>query len=645
MLFRATLPTVAGELRGIRVICRSRLDGASVESAEKLEGPSARRVGTVPLSPRRLARDPVVVAALACAATLVLLYSLPLFDPKDLEEIGDTYAFVPLCLLVIVAARWRLSSIRHPEERRFWNLLALGFGFWLAAELFFIIIAPAGRGPTYQMVNDYLFVLFYLSVILATEESPHLRPGWSDGDPGHQLAYVETAFFALAALVYFAVIPYVLNVPAYSTTLPSFYLYVVFDLFLVGRSLYLCSAAATRRWRALYALFALSAVLLLATDLLDALSRSNVYLYSPGGAWDFLWYAYFFVVVGMARARHLYASTDGSQGVEASSDKEAVSGPIGSRSQYLFLLSLPVMHLALYRAGLLDAKSHEARDAAVVVYLIGIAVVAVIRERSYEKRNRAMRAEIESKNKRLMRAHRLEAVGQLAGGVAHEFNNLLTVILGHSDSLVHLLDDSSSTKKKAEEIKKAAIRAASLTRELLAFTRQQVMLPQAVDLNELIRKFEPTLRRVIGERISMELKLAGGIDHVLVDPGQIEHVLENLVENAHDAMPDGGRLTIRTSAIHVSVEDSYGGSPVKPGRYVTLSMSDTGVGMTKAVQARIFEPFFTTKTLGQGTGLGLATVYGIITQSGGHVVVTSEPGHGSTFKIFLPRHHAMTEEG
>jgi two-component system, cell cycle sensor histidine kinase and response regulator CckA len=238
----------------------------------------------------------------------------------------------------------------------------------------------------------------------------------------------------------------------------------------------------------------------------------------------------------------------------------------------------------------------------------------------------------------LRQAQKMEAVGQLAGGIAHDFNNLLTAILGSTELLLADTPPADPRRVDMHEISRSAHRAATLVRQLLAYSRKQVLQPRLVNLNAIVHEMGAMLRRVVGERIALELDLDPALGHVTADPGQLEQVIANLGVNARDAMPDGGTLTITTANVSgTGIPAAADEGLPTGGPLVALAVADTGTGMEEQVLARLFEPFFTTKELGRGTGLGLATVYGIVRQSGGHIQVSSRPGEGSSFTVYLPR--------
>ena len=268
---------------------------------------------------------------------------------------------------------------------------------------------------------------------------------------------------------------------------------------------------------------------------------------------------------------------------------------------------------------------------------LGAAVERELRDAEERREHKKAEEALRRSEEQLRQSQKVEAIGRLAGGIAHDFNNLLTIINGYTELLLGRIPAEDRMSRDINEIRKAGQRAASLTRQLLAFSRKQILEPKVLDLNTIVVDLEKMLRRLIGEDIELIISPAADLRRTKADPGQIEQVIMNLVVNARDAMPQGGKLTLETA--NVDLDDAYAARHVgvRAGAYILLAVSDTGCGMDREAMAHIFEPFFTTKGPGKGTGLGLATVYGIVKQSGGTIEVLSQPGQGSTFQIYLPR--------
>jgi PAS domain S-box-containing protein len=290
-------------------------------------------------------------------------------------------------------------------------------------------------------------------------------------------------------------------------------------------------------------------------------------------------------------------------------------------------------------------RTYKRKDGTILQVLIDDSVIrdaegrvtgihAIIQDITERKRTEEEMAKLQEE---LRQSQKMEAIGRLAGGIAHDFNNLLTVIRGYSQLSIIELKEGDPLKGNIEEIQKASQRAVDLTRQLLAFSRRQILDFKVLDLNMLLQDLDKMLRRILGEDIELIYRLAEDLGKVKTDPGQFEQVILNLAVNARDAMPSGGKLIIETA--NVELDETYARTHIgaTPGHYVMVSVSDTGYGMSPGVKEHIFEPFFTTKEKGKGTGLGLSTVYGIVKQSGGYIWADSEPGCGTTFKIYLPR--------
>ena len=309
------------------------------------------------------------------------------------------------------------------------------------------------------------------------------------------------------------------------------------------------------------------------------------------------------------------------------------------------MVSDPILRLADAAGAVARSKDYSVRVASPGGDELGVLTAAFNEMLSQiEHRDAELRSEVKERQhaeEQLRQGQKMEAVGRLAGGVAHDFNNLLGVILGYSELLLGQ-ELAPRYRRKVEQIQKAGDRAAALTRQLLAFSRKQVLAPKVLDLNALVVEFARMLPRVLGEDIELVIAEGPDLGQVKADPGQLEQILMNLCVNARDAMPEGGRITIATANVALDDERDDGGAAA--GAFVMLAVSDTGCGMDAETRSHVFEPFFTTKAQGKGTGLGLATVYGIMKQSDGHIEIDSAPGRGTTFRLYFPRVDEPAEE-
>ena len=573
--------------------------------------------------------DPVVrllSVALVIAAIPTLLPYL-----MRVSLVGVVVDHVDLFLLAIAMIAFGLGADRidHPEGRRFLRYLSLAFFVWLVIHLSYILLPSAPGTLVGDVGGDLLYLLFYFLIILAIESRPHRSPGWSERDPTHRVQVLCAAVVAITMLAYFVIIPSAFSYEVYTSWVPSLYMYVALDVYILFRFLHFGTICRIPLCRMVYGLMAAVAAIWTVFDLVETLEYTGALELTEDRAIDLLWWLPYPLLVFAARVPHYMSRGDGTD--EPVSDIEArATGTLRAIApQVLLAFLLPGLHLGLYGAGLLDPTTRAARDVVVLASLVNLGGLVLIQQFRLEKRNRTLLREIREINEQLEESQRMEAIGRLAGGVAHDFNNLLTAIIGHTKLLLERVPMHDATRPDIDQIDQASRRAATLTKQLLAFGRRQMLQPKVLDLNAVILEMRQMVERLIGEHIELVTRLAPELGRVRADPGQVEQVVMNLALNARDAMPAGGRLTIETENRETSGE---------AGPQIALTVSDTGTGMDAATRDRVFEPFFTTKEHGRGTGLGLSTVYGIVKQSGGQIAVETRTGAGTTFRIFLPRH-------
>ncbi len=707
-----------------------------------------------------LRRDAWAKGFLAFQLILYVPYFLPVLSDDQLVSYAEYYTGFFQLPAIILLLQGRLREIRNPRERRFWNLLSLAYAFWWTVAGLDAFIPGAWWGTRFEVTRDCIFLLFYLGIFLAIEARPDVEGDQAPGEV-RTLEAAGVLILVSALLTYFVVIPINLNPAAYETWLPSLYLYVVLDLILAARFGRLAQIGRGVRWRVLYGLLSLTAMLWAVMDAMQGFISVEILNWGSGEKTDLLWDLPVVTLILAARLRHhpLPAAADdpAAAGSDTAAGKYRLESPL-----VLSAFLLPVIHFVLHGLGLFDPVTDATRNLVVLVSLLVIGAMAMaehvlLRRRSsqweleskktakeIEERTTYLNALIESSplgvvvldpqnrvrmcnpafeslfgysqeevldesldelitmdeklpeaegitrqtqrgepvhvvtrryrkdrspvdieihgvplvidgeleivfgiykdvtrevtlEEQLRQSQKLEAIGQLAGGIAHDFSNLLTGIRWHADFAARALAADDPIHRDLAEVQRAADSATSLTRQLLAFGRRQVLQPVDLVLNDVINDLEMMLCRTLGEHVDLEFDPDPDLGTVHVDPGQIEQVILNLCLNARDAMPaNGGRITLRTRNLDLDEAFCALNPWAREGRFVVLSVADTGHGMDAETRSHIFEPFFTTKEKGTGTGLGLATVYGIVQQHEGLIDVASEPGAGSTFEIYLP---------
>ena len=552
-----------------------------------------------------------------------------LFLPSG--QFRDFFSNLIQIAVCLTAAACCLGASRRSKgpARTFWLLFAIAFASYGFSNVIWTYYENYRRTPVpFSVISQFLYLCYDAPIVMAL----FLREGEESSGLDWQRSFDFVQMLLAAFLIYYDFL-FLRALPngrhslelmeQAMTNVLNFVLAAAFIL----RSLLARSALvrALCRRMAIYVLtYALAA---LVGD------YALTFIHTTSGSWTSLaWTVPFVVAAILASGYEQPAETGAEPSVEAFSERAFLL-----KNAALAILPLTVWALAL------KAGHHDSIIAYGTVIISLVCYGAHLTISQYRKHQVAEALRISEERSRqlfqqLLQAEKMQAIGRLAGGVAHDFNNVLTIVMGYAQQLLDQNDPSvESVHRGAGHIITASNRAASLTRQLLAFGRKQVLQPKILNLNAVILDVDKMLRRLIHENVEIVSSPFPKLGSVKADIGQIEQVLLNLVINARDAMPDGGRLTIETANVDLDetyVQDHAG---VRPGAYVMIAVSDTGVGMTSDTLSHIFEPFFTTKDVGKGSGMGLATVYGVVQQSGGHVTVYSEPGHGSTFKVYLPR--------
>ena len=575
-----------------------------------------------------------VVTVVFATLALVYLFELGSDDLRSALTRNLDRMLLPGMIGILI---FRTRIVRSVEERRFWNLIILGMVFWLSGTATSLVSSVLDLPRWADLVADICYILLYLFWFLASDQQPQLDSGWSVGDVLYKFSMAGAALFIVIMFGYFIVVPWAGQPSENIQYFASFNLYVTLDSLLTVKFILLFLAARDPGWRRCFGLIAAATGILAVGDLLEGLGFAEILNTVMGARIDIVWLFPHFLLVVM-----ILTCTGRSVEVE---ETEGGSVPRIQSLLPFYAFALPLVHLGLYLTDYLDPDARTVREALVFFGLVLFAVLSLAQQIRLERAVAALRSDlmVRALDDKLRQSQRLESIGRLAGGIAHDFNNLLMVIKSYAELAVKQLPSGyREVRDKLTEIDRATDRAADLVRQLLAFGRRQVIKPQVVNVNELVLSLEGMLSRIIGDDIELRVDLDCETGFTRVDPALLEQVIVNLVVNARDAMPRGGELEIGTRSVFGSPNgDRKNG---KGQRFVELAVSDTGGGIDPAIRDRIFEPYFTTKEMEKGTGLGLATVYGIVEQSGGVIEVESEPGKGSMFRVWLAQAGAESPE-
>lgn len=587
-----------------------------------------------PRGMRALRRDPLfVVAAVTVACLAVIEFVLPL--PADLVDTISWYGDFFLVGLLLFGAFRAFRAEPSAGGRRFWRLVTVSFGFWLSVLLVWEVTASSSGTAEVDVLTDFLFLCYYFGLILATAVRPHVRREQPVLSPLVVTEMAAGGILAFGLLAYFVVLPSRLTPHAYETFTPSLSLYVLLDVVLLLRLGWWCMATVGSRWRPVYVAITVGLAFTLLHDVHELL------VYQVGqqletGPWEIAWWGQFFGLLAGERLSRLSARSQPPAPPRETAGPDlgyqAILGPVAS---YAFVL--PVVHLGGKVAGMLDPALDSARETLVLVCTLALGGLAIVHYELMDRRYRLTRETLHDAQILLQQSRKMESLGRLAGGIAHGFNNLLSVIIGYAELLADRLPPGDGMQDPVQQIRQAAERAASVTRQLAIFSRGQLGHDTPFEVDKAVEDLRPTLRHLLGPRISLAVVPGARGRWVESDVHQFERALLNIAANAKDAMPDGGAFSLETGDLIVREGQSrvYGLLPAGP--YIQITLSDTGPGMDEDVRSQVFEPFYTTRHEDGHRGLGLSFVYGVVRQAGGHIDVRSTPGCGTSVVIYLPR--------
>jgi signal transduction histidine kinase len=581
-----------------------------------------------------LARDTLVLLYVAVVVTEALLYSLPLMDPGTLTAFGASPFQIPFVATAMTAGFYGLRRIQDSEERMFWTHLAYACVFWVAT-LAAIAVVPASQWRLLDDVwVDAAYLLFYSPILFAAECKPHLAILGGRRHTEHQLRWAGVTLLVVGWFSYFVLVPAAVDPVFFRTLLPSSLLFMTLDAAIMIRFTWRAWSCGSTRWRLLYGAVAMAGASLFVTDALDALEALGVMALPDGAKTDLLWAIPPFFLLLAFRLRE----AELPRAIDAGTRERAASAGLDPVRVGSFLvgsaLSFPIVHFALYGWHPFGDELQRLHQLVVLVELVLLGSIAVYAFITMENQRVAAERRRTALEERVRQATTLEAVSRLAAVVADEYTASLKAIGAFADRAIDQLGPGDPLRDDVLRAADQLERAADFTSGLKAISRQQRGRPAQVDLTDALSDSLPVLRAALGPTVLIETVPSREPCVTMIDPAHLRVVLLDLATNARDAMPRGGRWRLETGTVELG-PDAALGMALQPGRYARLQVRDTGSGIPKDVLTHIFEPFYSTKPGDCGAGLGLATLYAIVSQYGGSVNVTSEPGD-TKFEILLP---------
>jgi signal transduction histidine kinase len=584
-----------------------------------------------------LLRDPLVNLYLAVLAIEAVIYRAPLMDPGTLTAFGASPFQIPFVAIVAAAAFLGLRRVPASDERLYWTHLAYAMLFWLATLAWIATVPTADWTTTYDVWVDASYLLFYSSILLAVERKPHMPRVSEPRKTERQLRWAGVILLVIGYFVYFVVAPVVLEPGLVRSELSSSLLFVTIDAAIVIRFAWRAWSCGSMRWRALYGTMAAAGFAVGGVDTLDVLGAIGAVNLPDGALTDLLWAIppFLFLVAFRLRDVDLPRTIDSDRArraVDRSLDPVRVgSFLVGSA------MSFPAIHFILHTAFAFSPDLVRAQRVVVVLEMAALGALAAAAYRMLARERLAEEQVREAFEERLRQAHKLEAVARLAGVVARAMAPPLQVLGTVAARALDRLESGDPLREQVQRASDQVRRLEQLTRQLTAVSRQRRSRPERVDLADAIAGMLPALSDAVGPSTRIEISPARGCI-TLIDPTDLETMLLALAANARDAMPEGGRFRIDVGRLDLGAGTAIP-MALRPGAYVRLVVGDTGRGIPNDVVPHLFEPFYSTKTeedADAAPGLGLASIYAIVTQHGGCVSVTRAPGEGAAFEILLP---------